>query len=62
MQNLADKLLANEKMLNKTVLVVSKDGNWTGEIVKVKDVETFLIKRGDGLLQDVDIYDIRSLS
>ena len=61
MQNVVDRLKVNAKMLNKTVKVLDlKKGEWVGEIVKVKDVDTFIVK-GENCLEEVNIFDVRSL-
>ena len=62
MKSLSERMLINEKMLNKTVLVLSSEGDWMGEVIKVKGLDTFLVKGVDGSVKEVDIYDIRSLT
>ena len=54
-----ERIEANKKMIGKSVLVMDESGEWLGEVVGVKDADTFLV-RNDTQTVEVDIYDIRS--
>ena len=48
-------------MVGKIVKVIdNQDEDWIGEILSVKDAETFIIKK-ETLPVEVSIFDIRSL-
>jgi|TARA_A100001201_G_scaffold58159_4_gene55954 hypothetical protein len=53
----------HKKMLNKQVLVVSKDTeDWIGFIKKIKNDSYFVVERAsDNKLIEVNMFDIRSL-
>lgn len=55
------KLDINSRLVGKTVRVLSSDGEWVGEVISVKDEDTFLVSNGNSLIA-VDIFDIRSLN
>ena len=48
-----------KEMIGKTVYVIYGQG-WYGEIVNVKDENTFTIKNTVGFINDVSIWDVRS--
>lgn len=54
------KIEINKKMIGKTVKVLEHEYQWIGEIVDVKDENTFIVSNGDGLIP-VDIFNIRSI-
>jgi len=55
------KIQINKKLIGKSVKVLDKEVEWIGEVVGVKDEDTFIISNGDSLIP-VDIFDIRSLN
>lgn len=59
MQNSSDRLNVNQKMCGKTVLVVDPEGNWIGQVLNVKDAETFIVK-GEDFTREVSIFDVRA--
>jgi preprotein translocase subunit YajC len=54
------KIEYNKAMIGKVVSVTT-NGGWRGQIVAVKDAETFQIQRGPDDLVDVSIWDVRAL-
>jgi hypothetical protein len=54
-----DKIEINKRMIGKRVKVLDEEFEWVGEVVDVKDAETFLVSNGTTLVA-VDIFDIRS--
>lgn len=57
---MSEKIEVNKKAVGKTAKVLDRTGEWEGEIVGVKDEETFLVKN---LLipipLEVSIFDLR---
>lgn len=58
---MSKKLEINKKLIGKAVRVLDQEGEWVGEVVDVKDEDTFIISNGNTLVA-VDIFDIRSLN
>ena len=54
------KIQANRRLIGKTIKILSSDFEWVGEVVDVKDEDTFLVSNGETLVT-VDIFDIRSV-
>jgi len=54
------KIQANKRLIGKTIKVLDSDFEWIGEVVDVKDEDTFLVSNG-GTLISVDIFSIRSV-
>ena len=54
-----DKIEINKRMIGKRVKVLDEEFEWVGEVVDVKDAETFIVSNGTTLVA-VDIFDIRS--
>tara|TARA_R100000008_G_C3585175_1_gene171679 strand:- start:2090 stop:2275 length:186 start_codon:yes stop_codon:yes gene_type:complete len=52
----------HQKMLNKQVLVIDKDGDWVGYVKETNGNTTFIVQRlSDNENIEVDMFDIRSL-
>jgi len=60
MSNLSERKSVNERMKGKCVKVIDEEGDWIGEIIEIKDVDTFIIK-GEHFTKEVDIFSIRSI-
>lgn len=58
--NDSNKLEINKRMIGKTIKVLDNEFEWLGEIVDVKDQDTFIVSNGDSLVA-VDIFDVRSI-
>ena len=58
--NDSNKLEINKRMIGKTIKVLDNEFEWLGEIVDVKDQDTFIVSNGDSLVV-VDIFDVRSI-
>jgi len=58
--NDSSKLEINKRMIGKTIKVLDNEFEWLGEIVDVKDQDTFIVSNGDSLVA-VDIFDVRSI-
>jgi hypothetical protein len=54
------KIEINKKLIGKTVKVLESEYEWLGEVVDVRDEDTFIISNGDTLVA-VDIFNIRSV-
>jgi hypothetical protein len=54
-----NKNQANSRMLGKLVKVVDPEGDWAGEVVGVKNEDTFLVKRNEFVIE-VSMFDIRN--
>jgi hypothetical protein len=54
------KIQANRRLIGKTIKILDSDFEWVGEVVDVKDEDTFLVSNGETLVT-VDIFDIRSV-
>ena len=57
---MSKRLDINKKLIGKSVRVLDSDGEWAGEVVDVKDEDTFIVSNGNALVA-VDIFDVRSL-
>jgi hypothetical protein len=57
---MSKRLDINKKLIGKPVRVLDSDGEWVGEVVDVKDEDTFIVSNGNTLVA-VDIFDLRSL-
>jgi hypothetical protein len=57
---MSKRLDINKKLIGKPVRVLDSDGEWVGEVVDVKDEDTFIVSNGNTLVA-VDIFDVRSL-
>jgi hypothetical protein len=57
---MSKRLDINKKLIGKSVRVLDSDGEWVGEVVDVKDEDTFIVSNGNTLVA-VDIFDVRSL-
>lgn len=55
------RIQINKKLIGKHVKVLHSDFEWVGEVVGVKDEETFMVSNGEAVVS-VDIFDIRSLN
>ena len=58
---MSKRLDINKKLIGKPVRVLDSDGEWVGEVIDVKDEDTFIVSNGNTLVA-VDIFDIRSLN
>lgn len=54
------KIQVNKRLIGKTIKVLDSDFEWVGEVVDVKDEDTFLVSNGETLVS-VDIFNIRSV-
>lgn len=54
------KIQINKKLIGKSVKVLDEDFEWIGEVVDVRDEESFVVSNGESLVV-VDIFNIRSL-
>lgn len=54
------KIQINKKLIGKSVKVLDEDFEWIGEVMAVKDEESFVVSNGEALVV-VDIFNIRSL-
>jgi hypothetical protein len=54
------KIQANRRLIGKTIKILDSDFEWVGEVVDVKDEDTFLVSNGETLVT-VDIFNIRSV-
>jgi len=54
------KIQANRRLIGNTIKILDSDFEWVGEVVDVKDEDTFLVSNGETLVT-VDIFDIRSV-
>lgn len=54
------KIQANRRLIGKTIKILDSDFEWVGEVIDVKDEDTFLVSNGETLVT-VDIFDIRSV-
>lgn len=57
---MSKKLEINKKLIGKTIRILDQEGEWVGEVVDVKDEDTFIVSNGNTLVA-VDIFDVRSL-
>jgi hypothetical protein len=57
---MSKRLDINKKLIGKSVRVLDSDGEWVGEVIDVKDEDTFIVSNGNTLVA-VDIFDVRSL-
>lgn len=57
---MSKRLDINKKLIGKTVRILDQEGEWVGEVVDVKDEDTFIVSNGNTLVA-VDIFDVRSL-
>mgnify|MGYP002507720948 FL=1 len=57
---MSKRLDINKKLIGKPVRVLDSDGEWVGEVIDVKDEDTFIVSNGNTLVA-VDIFDVRSL-
>jgi hypothetical protein len=57
---MSKRLDINKKLIGKPVRVLDSDAEWVGEVVDVKDEDTFIVSNGNTLVA-VDIFDLRSL-
>jgi tRNA A37 methylthiotransferase MiaB len=55
------RIQINKKLVGKHVKVLVNDSEWIGEVIGVKDEETFIVSNGEASVS-VDIFDIRSLN
>lgn len=56
------KVEVNKKMVGKNVWVIEGRYTWMGEVVDVKDAETFFVKDVNKEIKEVNIFDIRDLN
>lgn len=57
---MGEKIELNKKAIGKTAKVLDQTGEWEGEIVGVKDAETFLVKNFlISIPLEVSIFDLR---
>jgi hypothetical protein len=54
------KIQINKKLIGKSVKVLDEGFEWIGEVVDVRDEESFVVSNGESL-SVVDIFNIRSL-
>jgi hypothetical protein len=54
------KIQINRRLIGKTIKVLDSDFEWVGEVVDVKDEDTFIVSNGESLVS-VDIFNIRSV-
>lgn len=57
---MSKRLDINKKLIGKPIRVLDSEGEWVGEVVDVKDEDTFIVSNGNTLVA-VDIFDVRSL-
>jgi hypothetical protein len=57
---MSKRLDINKKLIGKHIRVLDSQGEWVGEVVDVKDDDTFIVSNGNTLVA-VDIFDVRSL-
>jgi hypothetical protein len=57
---MSKRLDINKKLIGKTIRILDQEGEWVGEVVDVKDEDTFIVSNGNTLVA-VDIFDVRSL-
>ena len=57
---MSKRLDINKKLIGKQIRVLDSQGEWVGEVVDVKDDDTFIVSNGNTLVA-VDIFDVRSL-
>ena len=57
---MSKRLDINKKLIGKSVRVLDSDGEWVGDVVDVKDEDTFIVSNGNTLVA-VDIFDVRSV-
>lgn len=58
--NDSSRIEINKRMIGKTIKVLENEYEWLGEIIDVKDQDTFIVSNGDALVP-VDIFDVRSI-
>jgi hypothetical protein len=54
------KIQINRRLIGKTIKVLDSDFEWVGEVVDVKDADTFIVSNGESLVS-VDIFNVRSV-
>lgn len=54
-----NKITYNKRAIGKSVYVLTKTGFWYGNVIGVKDEETFIVKNSEGKEFPVNIFDIR---
>ena len=56
-----NKIEINKKLIGKTVRVIEESIDWFGEVVSVKDENTFIVSNGISGFE-VDIFNVRSVA
>lgn len=56
---MSDKITYNKRAIGHACYVLHDNGYWYGQIIGVKDEETFVVKNTEGKEFLVNIFDIR---